>query len=153
MTVAGEAFVDGGCRTIKACVSKREKVVGYMLSLDARDKLVRVDATSVHDLAQHGNTLTLPSAALSVVLTYEPQYLETRPAKRMVACWYHPPCGCCSEDAEYEFDKDEEEHKDAPLPGYIPKGDPFTRHAVEGPTVWVLSKIKPSNACVRQLES
>ncbi len=130
-----------GKRCLVARTKKEESVIGYMFSADATEKLVTIASQDMDRLQHHGNNLILPCTANSIDIVYKDTYLSSRPSKRICKCWYYPPCNCCIEDAEYEFEESDEENESLPR-AYSQVGDVVTRHDVEGPTVWVLGRFR-----------
>jgi hypothetical protein len=139
-TIPSTGSADNGVRCLAAPLGKGDKVIGYMFSADATDKLTTVASQDVKTLKRYGKTLVLLSTAKSIDVVYNDTYLSTTPCKRVCGCWYYAPCKCCCENAEYELDEDDD--TDTPLlpQGYSQKEDVVTRHTVEGPMVWVLGK-------------
>lgn len=137
-----ETTADNGTRRLGAPKLKRgEEIVGYMLSPDARDNVVSVNGVNISELKRSsGNNFVCCSSSPTVDIKYRAEYLAKCPSKRVVKCLYYPPCNCCEEDRLFEFSDDEDDDN---LPrGYKANGEPFVRHTVDGPIVWLLGSYR-----------
>ena len=141
-TLPSAGSADNRLRRLEAPkLNTGERILGYMLSLDAKDKVSSVNGVDISLLQPSGNTLILKSSLPNIEVIYRDEYLKTCGSKRICKCWYYPPCNCCVEDREYEFSEDEDDDVDLPV-GYSPKEAQIVRHAVDGPTIWVLGSYK-----------
>lgn len=136
-----ETTADNGTRRLAApTLNRGEKIVGYMLSPDAGDKVVSVNGVDIDKLKRSsGNSFVCSSSSPTVDIIYRSEYLANCPSKRVVKCLYYPKCNCCVEERLFEFSDDEGNS----LPrGFNANEEPFARHTVDGPTVWALGSYR-----------